>query len=59
MARVGIRMPMNSMPGTCLARTTRQTVSGVASSSPIGPQSQAQNATEQISATCETPALWP
>ena len=50
---------MNSMPGTCLARTTRHTVRGVASSSPIGPQSQAQNATEQISATWETPALWP
>jgi hypothetical protein len=50
---------MNSRPGTCLASTTRTTVSGVASTSPIGPQSQAQNVTEQSRATCETPALWP
>ena len=37
----------------------RQTVRGVASSRPTGPQSQVQKVTATRSATCDTPALWP
>ena len=51
-----INVQNNPSPGTCLPSTTRQTVSGVAISSPSGPQSQVQNATDISSATCETPA---
>jgi hypothetical protein len=39
--------------------TTRQTVSGVASTSPTGPQSQVQNTAATISAMDETPVLEP
>ena len=48
----------SSRSGTYFARTTRQTVRGVASASPIGPQIHVQNATASRSATWETPALW-
>jgi hypothetical protein len=39
--------------------TTRQTVSGVASSSPIGPHRKAQNAAETMMAMGDRPVLWP
>ena len=48
---------MNSSSGMYLANTTRHTVSGVASSSPIGPHTQAQKAMATSSPTSDTPAL--
>ena len=53
-----IRTDTISSSGTYFARTTRQTVSGVASASPIGPQIHVQKATASRSATWDTPALW-
>ena len=53
-----MRMDTMSRSGTYFARTTRQTVSGVASASPTGPQTQVQKATATRSPTWDTPALW-
>ena len=43
--RVRHTVERNSSPGTCLPRTTTQTVSGAASSKPIELHSHVQNAT--------------
>ena len=51
-----IKVPRNSRPGTCLPSTTRQTVSGVARSSPSGPHSHVQKATDDEERDLETPA---
>src|SRR5919109_5657282 len=47
----------NSSSGMYLATTTRQTVSGVASTRPIGPHAHVQNATAMSRPTSDTPAL--
>ena len=52
-------VPTNSSPGTCLPSTTRHTVSGVASSSPTGPQRNVQNTADTRIATVEMPVLVP
>ena len=44
---------------TCRPSTTRQTVSGVTSSSPIGPHSQVQNTAAAMTARGESPVLDP
>src|SRR5437773_4216011 len=51
------RISMNSRPSMARENTTRHTVSGIASASPIHPQSQVQNAAAIRRAIDETPAL--
>src|SRR4051812_47641915 len=50
---------MNCRRSTCLAKTTRQSVSGVDSSKPKGPHSQVQNDAVTTTATGDRPALFP
>ena len=46
---------MNCKASMCLPRTTRQTVRGVARSSPIGPHSSVQKSVEMTIATGDKP----
>src|SRR5437763_6276794 len=52
-------MSRNRSCGTCFPITTRQTVSGVANSNPIGPHSHVQNTADARIATVEIPVLAP